>query len=124
MSDPRQLSETYFRAWKEHDWDALRAVLAPGVTFRGPLGSADGRDECLTGLQGMATMMSDVVVLQRFVEGADSLTWFELHTADAPPLPTASWQHTEDGLIVAIQATFDPRPLFAGKSDATGGTAP
>ena len=113
MSDPRQLSETYFRAWKEHDWDALHDVLAPEVTFRGPLGTADGRDACLRGLQGMSRMMTDVVVLQRFVEGDDSLTWFELHTEAAPPLPTANWQQTANGQITRIRVTFDPRPLFA-----------
>ena len=114
-NDPRQLAETYFRAWRDHDWDALHEALAPEVTFRGPLGTADGRDECLRGLQGMSRMMTHVVVLQRFVEGDDSLTWFELHTADAPPLPTANWQTTRDGRITSIRATFDPRPLFAEK---------
>lgn len=27
----------------------LRQVLAEGVTFRGPLGTAEGRDECIAG---------------------------------------------------------------------------
>ncbi len=54
MPDPRSLAETYFRSWKEQDFDTLRSVLSDDVTFRGPLGQADGADECITGLQGMA----------------------------------------------------------------------
>lgn len=114
MSDPRTLAETYLRAWKEHDWDALRAILADDATFRGPLGTADDADSCVQGLQGMATTMTNVVVRQRFVEDDDVLTWFELHTAHAPPLPTANWSHVENGLIKTIQVTFDPRPLTEG----------
>jgi ketosteroid isomerase-like protein len=52
VTSPRQLARTYFRAWKEHDWPALRAVLADDATFRGPLGTADDGDACLRGLQG------------------------------------------------------------------------
>ena len=119
MSDPRSLSETYFRAWLEHDWDALGSVLAQDVTFRGPLGTADSRDQCLAGLQGMSRMMTEIVVLRRVVEGEDAITWFELHTEAAPPLPTANWQHTENGLIATIRVAFDPRPLFAGDDEAS-----
>jgi hypothetical protein len=52
-------------------------------------------------------------VLHRFVDGADVLTWFELHTKDADPIPVANWSHVEDGWITRIRVTFDPRPLGA-----------
>lgn len=112
-TDPDALAETYFRAWKEQDFDALRSVLADDVTFRGPLGSADDADECIAGLRGMSKMMTDITVLKRLVDGADVVTIFELHTADAPPCLTANWSHVEDGKIASIQAVFDPRPLLS-----------
>ena len=31
--------------------------------------------------------------------------------ADDPPAPTANWSRVEDGRIMRIQVTFDPRPL-------------
>jgi hypothetical protein len=46
-----------------------------------------------------------------FVDGPDLLTWFELHTIDVAPVPTANWMHIEDGEIVYIRVTFDPRQL-------------
>jgi len=109
--DSREVAERYFAAWKANDWEALRGLLADDVSFRGPLASVDGADECLAGLQGMAKIMTDIVVHRRWADGADAITWFDLHTSLAPPAPTANWSHVEDGRITAIQVTFDARPL-------------
>jgi SnoaL-like domain len=109
--DPGALAASYFRAWQDRDFDALRSVLADDVTFRGPLGTADNADECIAGLRGMSQIMTDIVVRKRFVDGQDVLTWFDLHTTVAPPAPTANWSHVEDGKIKTIQAVFDARPL-------------
>ncbi|WEG08924.1 nuclear transport factor 2 family protein [Microbacterium horticulturae] len=108
----RRAVTTYFEAWRERDFERLRSVLAPGVTFAGPLGTADGIDECVAGLRGMAeTVMRDLVLRARVVDGADAITWFDLVTDVADPVPTANWSHIEDGLITRIRATFDPRTL-------------
>jgi hypothetical protein len=50
------------------------------------------------------------------VDGADVLTWFDLHTSVVPPAPTANWSHLEDGKITAIRVTFDARPLAPPES--------
>lgn len=110
----RAAAETYFSAWKARDFDRLRLVLADNATFRGPLGTANSGDECLAGLKGMAQMLTDINVLKVFVEGPDVLTWFDLHTSKAPPIPTANWMHVEDGKIARIRVTFDPRELVGG----------
>ena len=110
-TDTEAVAEAYFAAWKANDWERLRGLLADDVSFRGPLASIDGADECVDGLRGMAQIMTDIVVRKRFVDGPDVLTWFDLHTKVAPPAPTANWSHVEDGRITAIQVTFDARPL-------------
>lgn len=104
----------YFDAWKARDWDRLRSVLADTVTFRGPLGQADGADACLEGIKGMSDVIEDIVVLKRFTNGPDVVTWFDLHTTTGL-LPTANWSHVEDGRIARIRVTFDPRPLVGGQ---------
>jgi SnoaL-like domain len=114
-TDAGQLAATYFDSWKHKEFDALRAILADNVTFEGPLGTAANADECIAGLRGMAQMMTDIVVRKRFVDGPDVLTWFDLHTTVAPPAPTANWSHVENGRIVTIRATFDPRALVAAR---------
>jgi ketosteroid isomerase-like protein len=113
----RAVAATYFRAWRDRDFAALRAVLADDVTFRGPLGTADGADACVAGLRGMAQILDDVVVQHVFVDGADVVTWFDLHTTVAPPAPTANWSHVEDGRITRIRVAFDPRALVGGRPD-------
>lgn len=110
-TDAATLATTYLRAWQEHDWSALRSVLADDVTFRGPLASLDDADACVQGLKGMSQIMTEVVVRKRFVDGSDVLTWFDLHTTVAPPVPTANWSHVEDGRITAIRVAFDARAL-------------
>jgi limonene-1,2-epoxide hydrolase len=109
--NPKIIATTYFDAWKAKDFDTLRSVLADDVTFRGPLGTADGAEECLQGLRGMSQMITDIVIHKIFVDGSDVLTWYDLHTTEADPAPTANWSHLENGKITTIQATFDARPF-------------
>ncbi len=117
----RTASTIYFDAWRTRDFDRLRTVLAPHVDFIGVLGTAKGVDDCVAGLRGMAeSIMTDLVLRARVVEGPDVMTWFDLITASTPPIPTVNWSHVEDGLITRIRVTFDPRPLFEeGPSDAS-----
>ena len=55
---PGDVAATYFDAWLGKDFDTLRAALADDVTFRGPLGQADGADECLAGLRGLRELIT------------------------------------------------------------------
>lgn len=108
----RTAATTYFDAWRSRDFDRLRTVLAPDVVFVGVMGTANGADDCLAGLRGMAeSIMTDLVLHARVAEGPDAMTWFDLITATTPPIPTVNWSHVQDGLITRIRVTFDPRPL-------------
>lgn len=113
--DPIDVASAYFAAWKGNDFAALEALLADDVTFEGPLGTADNRDQCIAGLKGLRQLITDIVIHKMFVNDLDVVTWFELHTSIAPPAPVANWSHVEDGKITRIRATFDPRDLIAGQ---------
>ena len=52
MTTTQEAVRRYFEAWAAKDFDALRDLLADDVTFRGPLGQADGADACIRGLRG------------------------------------------------------------------------
>lgn len=92
--DLRTIATTYFEAWRAGDVERLRSILSDGVTFRGPLGAADGADECLEGLGRMAQMITDLRIQKIAVDGPDVLTWFDLHTEAAPPIPVVNWSTT------------------------------
>ena len=111
MSTPENLSDSYFESWKSKDFDRLDSILAEDATFRGPLGTADGAAEMRAGLERLAEITTDIVVVKRWVDGPDVLTWFELHTSVADPVPVVNWTHVEDGRITRVRVTFDPRSL-------------
>lgn len=111
--DVRTVATTYFDAWRARDFERLRTVLADEVTFRGPLGTADGAEQCLQGLRGIGEFMTDLVVQTMAVDASNVVTWYDLHTSvTEQPLPTANWSRINDGRIVAVRAAFDPRPLL------------
>jgi len=66
----------------------------------------------LSGLAGMFAMTRQVEVVRRWADGPDVITWFELSTETAGPLPVVNWSRVEDGRITRIRVTFDPRPLL------------
>ena len=109
---PEEVAATYFQAWRNGDIDSVRPLLHPDVDFAGALGSTHGAAETASGLSGMFSMTRQVEVIKRWVDGPDVLTWFELRTATAGPLPVVNWSHVEHGQITRILVTFDPRPLL------------
>jgi len=121
---PTALAARYAAAWQAHDWPALRALLADDVTFRGPLGTADDADSCITGLQRMAQVLDHLEVHARASHGSDVLTWFDLHSTVAPPTPTANWTRVENGKITQIRVAFDPRALLTTLEASRDASAP
>lgn len=65
----------------------------------------------MDGLKGLAQIITDIEIHKIFVDGPDVLTWYDLHTSVADPIPTANWSRVEDGKIVAIRVAFDARPF-------------
>jgi SnoaL-like domain len=110
-SDARAVAATYFDAWRANDFSTFRSVLADDVRFSGPLASLDNAEDCVKGIERMSKIKTDIVVRKVFVDGPDVLTWFDLHTSVADPVPTANWSHVEDGKITEIRVAFDARSL-------------
>jgi ketosteroid isomerase-like protein len=112
MTNPGDIAAAYFESWETEDFDRLRAILADDATFAGPMGTAANAEECVQGVQRLAQITERIEVRQRWVDGPDVLTWFELHTNVVDePLLVANWSHVEGGKITRIRVTFDPRPL-------------
>jgi ketosteroid isomerase-like protein len=110
MHSTRDIAAAYFASWAAQDYDALRGVLDDDVSFRGPLGSADGAEACVRGLRGLAEGVGLPEVRVIATDGDDAVTWFDLRTADGA-IPVANWSHVDNGRITRIRVAFDPRPL-------------
>lgn len=111
-STPLTIAGAYFGAWKANDIEQVRPLLADNVDFEGPLGATQGLQDTLQGLGRMFATTEHVEVVQRWVDGPDVLTWFQLRTSKAGPLAIVNWSHVEDGRITRIRVTFDPRPML------------
>ncbi|GAA4776526.1 nuclear transport factor 2 family protein [Microbacterium gilvum] len=110
-----ELAEDYLVAWQGRDFVRLRSLLADDVSFIGPLAAIEGADECIAGLEGMAQVLERIEVRERLAEGSSVITWFDLHTTVADPVPTANWMQVEGGLITRIRVAFDPRGILAAR---------
>ncbi|MGB8408117.1 MAG: nuclear transport factor 2 family protein [Mycobacterium sp.] len=119
MDTPAQIAEKYFAAWKSGNTDQLRELLAEDVDFVGALATAQGAEDCINGLVGMRSILTDIEVHARIADANDVITWFDLHTSVAPPTATANWTHVEDGKIKRIRVTFDPRAITQGLNQPT-----
>ena len=109
--DAARAATTYFDAWKVDDFDTMQSLVDDDVTFAGPLAQLEGVEDYMEGIKGMSQIKSDIVIQKTFVDGPDVLTWFELHTLGASPVPVANWLHVEDGKITSLRVAFDAREL-------------
>jgi hypothetical protein len=105
---------TYFDAWQARDFARLRSILGDDVDFAGPLGQVKGGDECLRGLQGLSKILTDIRIQKVFTAGPDVLTWYDMATTVADPVPVANWMKVTDGKITQIRVAFDPRGITGG----------
>ena len=109
--DAAKIAEAYFDAWKVNDFDTMRSLVDDDVTFSGPLAQLEGAENYMEGIKGMSQITSGIVIQKVFVDGPDVLTWYDLHTTVAAPVPVANWIHVEEGKITSLQVAFDAREL-------------
>jgi ketosteroid isomerase-like protein len=109
--DAANVATAYFEAWKANDFHTMRSLVAEDVVFEGPLATLVGADEYTKGIRGLSRLISEIVILKVFVEGQDVLTWYEMHTTVASPVPVANWLHVEGGKIDTLRVAFDARDL-------------
>jgi hypothetical protein len=111
-ADPGTVVSTYVQSWTSGDFETTRSTLDDMVTFRGPLGAADGIEECMQGLHGLKRIVESSERREVIVDGDDVCLIYDLVTTELGTIPTAGWFQLRDGRITAIQVFFDPRPLL------------
>jgi ketosteroid isomerase-like protein len=111
-SAPSSVARTYVHAWTTGDFDTTRRLLHDDVTFVGPLGTAEGIEACMKGLQGLAKVVHGSKEQKVIADGADVCVIYDLvTTSSAADVPTAGWYQVRGDKISAIRVFFDPRPL-------------
>ena len=110
-ADPKSVATQYL-SWTTGDLEATRAVVDDAMTFVGPLGVANGIDECMAGLERMAGMVKAAHLHETFVADENVCIIYDLLVDGAPAVPTAGWYRVVNGKVVAARVFFDPRPLL------------
>lgn len=114
-SNARDVVDRSFTVLKAKDFATIRTLLHDDVSFRGALGTTEGAEDYLSGLQRMMATMTGMERRAIFAEGEDVCQIYDLTLAEPPvTLPIAQWLTVRDGRIAALRVYFDPRPLFAG----------
>ncbi len=109
-----QVVAAYFEAWKANDFDRMHSLLAEDVDFVGPLAHVTGAEEYRDSIRQLSQIKTGLEIHKVFADDGDILTWFDLLTSVAPPIPVANWCYVENGRITRVRVTFDPRGLVSG----------
>jgi len=108
------LAATYFESWRAKDPELLRPALAQDAHFDGPLAQLSGVDAYVKSIARLYEITTELVIHKVLADDEDAISWFDLHTSVAPPVPVANWCHVENGKIAHVRAAFDPRGLAGG----------
>lgn len=110
-TDAKSVAIGYVDSWTSGDLETTRTLLHEDVRFVGPLGTAEGIEDCLKGLEGLVKIVKSADRRHAFADGEDACVIYDLNTEGAT-LPTSGWFKVSEGRISAIRVFFDPRPLF------------
>ena len=105
--------DAYFDAWARRDPRALPTILAPAVSVTGPLGHIEGSAQYAQALGHIFSITRSIDIVKQWVDGPDTLTWFDLHHVhDTASVPVANWVHVEGDLITEVRIAFDARVIL------------
>ena len=103
----QQMTDAYFTAWVARDPVAMRKVLDDQVNFKGPMGVAHDADGVIAGFSRLSqTPSKGPFVIKTWVDGEDSLTWFEMRNEGYPVQPIVNWLTVKNGLVTRIRVIY------------------
>jgi hypothetical protein len=111
----KSIATACLKAWTSGDLETTRTLVHDDVSFEGPLGSAQGADAYLAGLEGLSRIVTGAKVRRVFGEGGDVCIIYDLVTTPTGAVPTAGWYQVRGGKVASVQAFFDARRIIAGK---------
>lgn len=111
--DNEEAAVACLRSWTTPDGDveSARSLLDPDMTFRGPLGRADGANQYIAGLAGLSDAVDGAEHIRAIANGDDVCLVYDL-VVGGERVPTVGWYHFSDGRIDSVRAFFDPRPML------------
>ena len=110
-----EIVNRYFNAQARKDFDTIRTLVHDDVKFFGVLGTTDGVDDYIEGLEQTTAEMTKLERQVICVDGDEVCQVYEMTLAKPKvTLTVAQWLTVRDGKIATARVYFDPRPLMQG----------
>lgn len=111
-SSAPDIAVSCLRAWTTGDFDTVRALVRDDVTFVGAMGTTNGVEDYVGGLQRLSEIVSAAEITKVFTDADEVCILYDLVTEPAGPLPCVAWYQIRDAKIASKRVYFDPRPLL------------
>ena len=117
LNDPKPVALAYIDACGRKDFEAVSALLAENIAFRGPGNALTGAPQYLAVLRRLGAVWVRSDVKKVFSDGLDVCVIYDFVTdTPAGAVPIVEWLRVESGKIASVTLFFD-RLAFKPASD-------
>ncbi|HKV83099.1 MAG TPA: nuclear transport factor 2 family protein [Ktedonobacterales bacterium] len=116
-SIPVAVARAFTEAWTSRDFDLAASYVAEDAIFDGPLGHADGKQEYMQGISGLARIVTGLRILAAYGDDTRALIMYELTTESFGVLTCAKLLSVRDGKIQTDRLTFDSHEIKKARGD-------
>lgn len=126
-STPAEVVNEYLSSFYSGDFTSAAGTLAADFSFQGPFLRVQGRDEFLTGAQGLRPVIRGHRLLRQWRDGDEICSIYEvdLHTpAGSGSVVMSEWHTVCDGQLAKGHVVFDTaafRALMPARPNAATG---
>ncbi len=104
--------QQHLDCWKNKDFS--KAAYATDLHFKGPLDEFRKASDFTTQATTVSQIVTDIVILQKFVEGDNAATLYNFVTnTPVGIMRIAEFYQLKNGKITSIETIFDPRATIA-----------
>ncbi|MGC4068581.1 MAG: nuclear transport factor 2 family protein [Polyangiaceae bacterium] len=110
QQDLDRLARTYLDAVGRKDLGAVQSLLAPEVTFVGPVMNLQGSKDVIESLRRIGAVHVRNDVKRVFVDGDEICVIYDFVSDTVGSIPTIEWLHVRNGRIESIRLFYDQLP--------------
>jgi ketosteroid isomerase-like protein len=104
------LTRKYLDAVGSKDLETVQSLLAPDVTFVGPIMNLQGAAAVLESFRRIGAIHVRNDVNRIFVDGDEICVIYDFVSDTVGSIPTIEWLHVRDGRIASIRLYYDQLP--------------
>lgn len=108
---PVAVARAFTEAWTSHDMELAASYVSEDAIFDGPLGHADGKQEYMQGINGLARIVTGLRILAAYGDDERALIMYELTTGPFGVLTCAKLLTIRNGKIQTDRLTFDSHEI-------------